>query len=57
MTTLFGQVNAEGYARGETPESFRRVSLETLQFVADNARSAARRKLATDEIERRARNS
>lgn len=50
---LFGQVNAAGYAPGETPESFKRVSLDTLEFVAVNARSAARRQLAIDEINRR----
>lgn len=50
---LFGNVNNKGYAPGETPESFKRVSLDTLEFVAANAKSAARRQLAIDEINRR----
>jgi hypothetical protein len=52
--SLFGTVDANGYAPGETPDSFRRVHIDTLRFVAENAKSAARRKLAADEIERRA---
>jgi hypothetical protein len=50
---LLGQVNAKGYAPGETDETFRKVHIDTLRFVADNARSEARRNLAKAEIERR----
>lgn len=55
MSALFGKVDGSGYAPGETKESFERVHIDTLRFVAENARSAARRKLAADEIERRRR--
>jgi hypothetical protein len=53
MSILTGQVDVAGYAPGETQESFRRVNIDTLRFVADNARSAARRQLALNEIARR----
>jgi hypothetical protein len=54
MNRLLGQVNSQGYAPGETPDSFKRVHKDTLEFVAQNATSASRRQLAKDELARRA---
>jgi len=50
---LFGKAGANGLARGETAETFGRLSLETLEYIAANARHEARRKLALAEIARR----
>jgi hypothetical protein len=54
MNILTGQVDSKGYAPGETAESFQRVHKDTLRFVAENARSEARRQLALNELARRA---
>lgn len=50
---MTNQLDAAGYAPGETPESFRRASRDSLEIVAQFAGTEARRKLADAELERR----